>query len=173
MTLIRLVKLGLGVMALMAAVAGPAQATGDHHHRVPVGNTPADIPADVCGFPVHIGIVEDREYIVSRTEHADGSISTRVAGPLVNSLTNLDTGASIVYDNGGPGTITTYPDGHATLDFQGHSMAWVRAPYQARLGAPALRLVAGGQVRGVMNSAGDIVELSTIGHVLDGCALLS
>jgi hypothetical protein len=163
MTLIRLVKLGLGVMVLMAAVAGPAQATGDHHHRVPVGNTPADIPADVCGFAVHIGIVEDREYIVSRTEHADGSISTRVAGPLVNSLTNLDTG----------GTITTYPDGHATLDFQGHSMAWVRAPYQARLGAPALRLVAGGQVRGVMNSAGDIVELSTIGRVLDGCALLS
>src|SRR5882757_5488968 len=145
MTFIRLFKLGLSVTAVIAIAAGPAQATGDHHHRVPVGNTPADIPADVCGFPVHIGIVEDREYIVSRTEHADGSISTRVAGPLVNSLTNLNTGASIVYDNGGPGTITTYPDGHATLDFQGHSMAWVRAAYQARLGMPALRLISGGR----------------------------
>ncbi|TDW15082.1 hypothetical protein [Kribbella kalugense] len=173
MTLVRLCKLSLGVVtALITVAAAPAQAAGDHH-RVPVGNTPADIPADVCGFPVHIGIVEDREYVVSRIENADGSISTRVAGPLVNSLTNLDTGASIVYDNGGPGTITTYPDGHATLDFQGHSMAWVRAAYQARLGTPALRLISGGRVRGVMNAAGDIVELSTVGHVLDGCALLS
>lgn len=160
------------VAAMIASGAVPAQADGAHH-RVPVGNVPADIPADVCGFPIHIGIIEDHEYVVRRTVHADGSISTRVAGPLVNSLTNLDTGATIAYDNGGPGTITTYPDGHATLDFSGHSMAWVRAPYQARLGAPAFRLVSGGHVVGTVDAAGDIVELSTIGTVLDGCALLS
>lgn len=162
---------GVVLAALIAIGASPAQAAGGRH-RVPVGNVPADIPADVCGFPVHIGVIKDQEYVVSRTVHADGSISTRVAGPLVNSLTNLDTGTSITYDNGGPGTITTYPDGHATLDFQGHSMAWVRVAYQARLGRPALRLV-NGQVRGVVDAAGDIVELSTKGPVLDGCALLS
>ena len=176
MNLIRSVKrswpvLGL-VAAVVAATTGPAQAAGGRH-RVPVHNVPADIPADVCGFPIHIGVIEDREYVVRRTVHADGSISTQVAGPLVNSLTNLDTGASIAYDNGGPGTITTYPDGHATLDFQGHSMAWIRAAYQSRLGAPAFRLVAGGHVTGTIDAAGDIVELSTQGHVIDGCALLS
>ncbi|MFD7154652.1 hypothetical protein ACFV9C_08645 [Kribbella sp. NPDC059898] len=165
-------KLVLLVTTLIALTTGSAQAAGGRH-RVPVGNTPADIPADVCGFPVHIGVVEDREYVVHRTVNADGSISTRVAGPLVNSLTNLDTGATITYDNGGPGTITTYPDGHATLDFQGHSMAWVRAAYQARLGAPALRLVSGGRVVGTVDASGDIVELATNGNVLDGCALLS
>lgn len=170
--LFRSTTLGLGVVAtLVAGATGPAQAAGGHH-RVPVHNVPADIPADVCGFAVHIGVIEDREYIVRRTVNADGSISTRVAGPLVNSLTNLDTGKSIAYDNGGPGTITTYPDGHATLDFQGHSMAWVRAAYQARLGAPALRLV-NGHVTGTVDSSGDIVELATRGQVRDGCALLS
>lgn len=176
MDLIRLVKrpaLSLGLVAALIAVAiSPAQASGGHH-RVPVHNVPADIPADVCGFPIHIGVIEDQEYVVRRTVSADGSVSTQVAGPLVNSLTNLDTGASIAYDNGGPGTITSYPDGHSALDFQGHSMAWIRAAYQPRLGAPALRLVAGGHVTGIIDPAGDIVELATTGHIVDGCALLS
>ncbi|MFF0269425.1 hypothetical protein [Kribbella sp. NPDC004536] len=56
---------------------------------------------------------------------------------------------------------------------EGHSMAWIRAAYQARLGAPAFRLVAGGHVTGTVDPSGDIVELITKGHVLDGCALLS
>lgn len=158
--------------ALSAGATSSAQAAGGGD-REPVHNVPADIPADVCGFPIHIGVIEDREYVVSRTTNADGSISTRVAGPLVNSLTNLNTGATIAYDNGGPGTITTYPDGHATLDFGGHSMAWIRAAYQSRLGAPAFRLVAGGHVVGTVDPAGDIVALSTRGRILDGCALLS
>ena len=118
-------------------------------------------------------MIEDREYVVHRTENADGSITTRVTGRLVNRLTNLDTGASIDYDNGGPGTFTTYPDSHSTLDFQGHALAWVRAAYKARLGAPALRLVSGGHILGTVDASGDIVELSTTGHVVDGCALLS
>jgi hypothetical protein len=168
--LFRSTTLGLGVVASL--VTGSAQAaTG--HHREPVHNVPADIPADVCGFPIHIGVIEDREYVVSRITNPDGSVSTRVAGPLINSLTNLNTGATIAYDNGGPGTITTYPDGHATLDFGGHSMAWIRAAYQARLGAPAFRLVAGGHIVGTVNPSGDIVALSTRGRILDGCALLS
>jgi hypothetical protein len=59
------------------------------------------------------------------------------------------------------------------LDFQGNSRAWIRAAYEARLGAPALRLVSGGHIRGTVDAPGDIVELFTTGHVVDGCTLLS
>lgn len=165
------IALGLAVVTtLITTTAGVAQA-GDP--RIPVGNTPGGIPADVCGFPIHISAVEDREYVVQRTDNPDGSITTRVTGRLVNRLTNLNTGASIDFDNGGPGTFTIYPDSHSTLDFQGNSMAWIRAPYKARLGDPALRLVSGGHILGTVDASGDIVELSTTGHVVDGCALLS
>jgi hypothetical protein len=167
-------RIGLAIAAtitLITAPAGVAQAKGGDH-PVPVNNVPADIPADVCGFPIHIGVIFDREYWVKRTDNPDGSTTSWVAGPLWNRLTNLNTGASIAYDNGGPGSFTTYPDGHATFDFQGHSMAWIRAAHQADLGKPAFRLI-NGHVRGVMDANGDIVEISGSGKVVDGCALLS
>ena len=168
-------RIGLGlavITTLITTATGMAQA-GSGDPRVPVGNTPGDIPADVCGFPIHISAIEDREYVVQQTENADGSITTRVTGRLINRLTNLNTGVSIDYDNGGPGTFTVYPDSHSTLDFEGNSMAWVREAQKARLGAPALRLVSGGHILGTVDASGDIVELSTTGHVVDGCALLS
>ena len=168
-------RFGLGIAtiaALITATTGVAQAQGGDP-RLPVGNTPADIPADVCGFPVHIGVIDDREYRVQQTDNPDGSTTTRVTGTLKNRLTNMNTGSSIDYNNGGPGTFTVYPDGRTTFDFQGHSMAWIRAAYQARLGTPALRLISGGHVVGTMDASGDIVDLSATGHVVDGCALLS
>lgn len=168
-------RIGLGIVtaaALFTTAAGTARAQGGGP-RLPVGNTPADIPADVCGFPIHIGVIEDREYIVEQTDNPDGSTTTRVTGTLRNRLTNLNTGTSIEYDNGGPGTFTVHPDGRTTFDFQGHSMAWIRAAHQARLGRPAFRLTSGGHVVGTMDSSGDIVDLSATGQVMDGCALLS
>jgi hypothetical protein len=131
------------------------------------------MPPDVCGFPIHIDVIDDREYWVQRTDNPDGSTTTRVSGTLKNRLTNLNTGASIDYNNGGPGTFTMYPDGHITFDFQGHSMAWIRAAHQAKLGKPAFRLTSGGHVLGVVDVGGDIVELSASGQIVDGCALLS
>ena len=156
---------------LITATTSVARA-GGADPRIPVGNTSGEIPADVCGFPIHISAIADREYVVQRRENLDGSITTRVTGSLTNRLTNLDTGASIDYDNGGPGTFTVYPDNHASLDFQGKSIAWVRAAHKTRLGAPALRLVSGGHTRGRLDASGDIVELSMTGHVVDGCDLL-
>lgn len=169
----RRISLGIAtIAALITATTGVAQAQGGDH-RLPIGNTPADIPADVCGFPIHIGVIDDREYRVQQTADPDGSTTTRVTGTLKNRLTNMNTGTYIDYDNGGPGTFTVHPDGRTTFDFQGHSMAWIRAAYQTRLGAPALRLTSGGHVVGTIDASGDIVDLSTTGHVVDGCALLS
>ena len=167
----RRIRLGAAaVIALIIATTGAAQAEGNAH-RVPVHNTPIDLPADICGFPIHLGVVYDREW-VEQTDNPDGSTTMRVAGPLINSLTNMNTGATITYDNGGPGTLTRYPDGHVTFDFRGHSMAWIRAEHQARLAKPALRLTVG-HVVGTQDTSGNIVELSSTGRTVDGCALLS
>ncbi len=171
-------RISIAVAATAATVTlavtptGVAQAQGGDP-RVLVHNTPADIPADVCGFPIHIDVIDDREYWVQQTDSPDGSTTMRVTGTLKNRLTNLNTGASIDYDNGGPGMFTMYLDGHVIFDFQGHSMAWIRAARQAQLGQPAFRLTSGGHVQGTVDAAGDILELSTSGEVLDGCALLS
>lgn len=167
-------RIGLGVAAVAALITtttGIAHAEGSDH-RFPLNNIPADIPADVCGFPIHIGVVDDREYWVKQTDNPDGSTTMQVAGTLINSLTNMDTGGTIIYNNGGPGTFTLFPDGHATLNFQGSSMAWIRAEHQAQLGAPALRLTSG-HVVGTVDTSGDIVDLSATGNIVDGCALLS
>lgn len=156
--------------ALMLTTTGVADAHGNSH-RVPVHNTPIDLPADVCGFPVHLGVIYDREW-VEQTDNPDGTTTFRVSGPLINSLTNLNTGKTISFDNGGPGTVIRYPDGHVTFDFKGHSMAWIRAAHQAQLGKPALRLTRG-HVVGTQDASGDIVKLSSTGRTLDGCALVS
>lgn len=167
-------RIGLGIAAitvLITTTSGMAYAQGSNH-RFPLNNKPADIPADVCGFPIHIGVVDDREYSVQQTDNPDGSTTMRVGGTLINSLTNMDTGATINYDNGGPGEFTFYTDGHFTLDFQGHSMEWIRPEHQAQLGAPAFRLTTGHAV-GATDTSGDIVDLSVTGKIIDGCALLS
>ncbi len=121
-------RISIAVAATAATVTlavtptGVAQAQGGDP-RVLVHNTPADIPADVCGFPIHIDVIDDREYWVQQTDSPDGSTTMRVTGTLKNRLTNLNTGASIDYDNGGPGMFTMYLDGHVIFDCQGHSMA--------------------------------------------------
>jgi hypothetical protein len=48
----------------------------------------------------------------------------RLTGKLILSFTNIDTGKTIVRDEGGPGWSTFYPDGSALFDTQGHSFAF-------------------------------------------------
>jgi hypothetical protein len=150
------------------AVAADANASP----RIPVENQPFDIPAQYCGFPIHVGVLDDNEYYVHSTNNPDGSSTLRVTGRLINSLTNENTGKTITYDNSGPGWITLYPDGSDHADVQGHSFGLASPASQLALGVPGLFLTTGHAIA-TYDASGDLSSLSIAGQLTDGCALLS
>jgi hypothetical protein len=140
-------------------------------HRVPVGNTPFDIPAEDCGFPIHVDVVEDKEYIVKTTENPDGSTSLRVTGRLILSYTNEITSKSIVRNTGGPGSVTFAADG-AIFESQGRSAGFFSPAEQAATGAPGLQFVYG-YIRIPTDADFAALSMTVHGRTEDGCALLS
>lgn len=138
--------------------------------RTPVGNQPFDVPADVCGFPVHVGILDDNEYYVQSQSNADGSTTQRVTGHLVVSLTNESTGKTITENVSGPGTFTVYPDGSGRFEAQGVSFG-VASPTARADGVPGI-WVSHGAVEGTFDSSFQTTTLSPSDRLTDGCALL-
>ena len=163
-----------GTAAVAALLAGTASAYADPPggHRIPVNNVPYDIPADACGFPVHVGVVDNREYVVKQSTNPDGSISIRVTGELILSITNTDTGASADVNASGPGSLTVYPDGSESLDAQGHFFTGLTADEQARFGMPGL-VLSSGHLTASLDSTGYLTTFAVRGHVTDECPLIS
>ncbi len=99
----------LWMLVLTAAVAigvglGSASANNDPH-RIFVPAEPFDVPEAVCGFPIHVDIVANKEY-AKVTEAPDGSTTLKITGVLKVALTNTATGKTIQVNASGPGTGT-------------------------------------------------------------------
>jgi hypothetical protein len=162
-----------GVVAAFLVAAGTAPATpGNGAVRIPEDNQPFDIPAEDCGFPIHVGIVEDKEYVIHSTTLADGTVVERVTGSLFQTYTNTNTGKSVVANVGGPATVTTYPDGSALFDGQGHSAGWFDPSSQARTGEPGL-VFTSGHVVALFDASGEGESVTFTGQQTNGCAALS
>ncbi|WP_033342651.1 hypothetical protein [Catenuloplanes japonicus] len=104
--------------ALLALVlTTPAQAAsgttppGDGWTRVPT--PPFDTaPGARCEFGVHGEAIVDEVYWKTISTKPDGTPRTVAAwGPLIEHVTNVETGASIDLDSGGHGSHTMYDDG--------------------------------------------------------------
>jgi hypothetical protein len=158
--------------AAIAATAPGALAAGDASPRVPAGNVPFDIPAADCGFPIHVGVLDDQEYYVRTITNADGSTTLRVTGYLLESFTNEQTGKTITENMSGPGSITINPDGSDSADVQGNSFGVASPASQQALGVPGVFFTTGHAVASY-SSAGNLVSLSVDGPTTNGCALLS
>jgi hypothetical protein len=156
-------------VCITGVCAAPAFAAG---HRIPVGAAPLDIPAEDCGFPIHVGVVEDKEFIVSTREAADGSVTVRFTGKLILSFTNVDTDKTIVRDVSGPGWATFYTDGSLFFRSQGHSIGYNSPADQQAVGLPGLFFATGNLVG---HFAPDLSaqSITISGRVEDGCALLA
>ena len=162
--------LGIAAAALaFAAVA--AAAPGNGAVRIPVGNEPSDLGPEYCGFPIHVAVVSDNEYIVHDTFKADGTEILQITGKLVMSFTNEDTGKSVVENTSGPGTITFPRDGSFAEDAHGNGAFPFDPSDQASTGEPGLVFYSG-HLAVTYGPTGPAQSFMLSGTQTDGCALL-
>jgi hypothetical protein len=165
-----------GVVVACLIGSGGALATktaSDSYHRVPVGNTPFDLGTQVCGFPIHVGIVSDKEYYTHQTTLADGTLIQQINGNLVLSFTNTINGKMIVENLSGPGTFTSYPDGSFLTNVQGLNSSFFGPIGQANTGEPGFVLSAGHLVIHYSATTGAADSFTLSGTQTNGCQLLS
>jgi len=165
--------LGVSTTALvLGTVASASPGNGNDAVRVPIGNTPFDIGPQVCGFPIHVGVVADNEYIIHDTVLADGTEILQVAGKLVTSWTNEDTGKTIIENVSGPGTDTFFPDGSFIGDLHGNNAIDFYPDDQASTGEPGLVFFSGHAVL-TFGPVGPAQSFTLSGTQTNGCALLA
>ena len=168
----RSVRLGLGVFTAALVIAAVASASpGKGAVRVPVGNAPFDLDASVCGFPIHVGVVADKEYVIHDTTLADGTEVVQITGKLFLSFTNVDTGKTIVENVSGPGTETFPPDGSFVFHGLGNGVFIFDQSSQASIGEPGLVFWSGKLVV-TFPPTGPAQSFTLSGNQTNGCALL-
>jgi hypothetical protein len=154
---------------VFAAVASASPGNGAV--RVPVGNAPFDIDASVCGFPIHVGVVADKEYVIHDTTLADGTEVVQITGKLVLSFTNVDTGKAIVENVSGPATETVPPDGSFVFHGLGNGVFIFSPGDQASIGEPGL-VFWSGKLIVTFPPTGPAQSFTLSGNQTNGCALL-
>ena len=129
-------------------------------------------PAQYCGFPVLVTPVVNGEY-TKVLKAADGFTTYLFTGPFSASLTNVQTGKTITENASGPGKVTAFPDGSATVDVKGLNAFRLPPAIAAAFGLPQL-FVSAGPLTLTFDSNGNLTSVSLTGHVkVDVCAALS
>jgi hypothetical protein len=82
----KLVALGLVLLPSTRGRAAERICVPGEPHTCAIGNQPFDLPSSRCGFPISVGIVSDREYVIHDTFLADGTEIERISGELVPEL---------------------------------------------------------------------------------------
>jgi hypothetical protein len=153
--------------ALILAAAAPASADKPLREPFPQGDF---IISGSCDFDVLAHTIEDN--VVSKTYFDDDGNPTRqiLNGRLVNELTNLETGKSIVYNISGPGFITFFEDGSVDFVLGGRSATFF---FPGEVENLPLLFVNSGQVTMHFDPEGNIVGVEQVGEVEDVCAALA
>jgi hypothetical protein len=124
----------VGVFASPAAARGPKWQFADA--------PPFTLPAEICGFPVLVEAVQNREY-AKTTPHPDGSVTIQITGFFSSRYTNLDTGASLTAKISGPITIVVAPDGSVDVTAHGRNGIIFLPEDAARFGLPGISIMSG------------------------------
>ena len=165
-------------MAVAAMLIGPSSASANNDpHRIFLPFASFDLDDSYCdAFPVHVDGPVNREYGTVSTL-PDGSTFIKVTGSFFVSLTNRDTGKTIVINASGPGSFTISPDGTTMIgDFRGRGLLW--DPNLTKFGFPSNVVAAAGPVLITGQVAADetLTFTSVSGHphvITDVCAALS
>jgi hypothetical protein len=95
---------------MLAVVVGlalwPGRAWADTPDRLPIPSADLSIPAGACPFPVSFHVLENNEYTIDFFDDDGNKVRTIIQGQVVLEITNLATGASVIRNVSGPGTIT-------------------------------------------------------------------
>jgi hypothetical protein len=153
--------------ALLLAAAAPASA--DKPLREPFPSEDF-VLSGICDFDVSLHIVENKEFI--KTYFDDDGNPTRqvINGRLVDELTNLETGESIIYNVSGPGFVTFFDDGSMDLVAGGTSLAIF---FPGEVEDLPLLFLNHGQVTYHFGPEGNVVGAEQVGEMEDVCAALA
>jgi hypothetical protein len=150
---------------LTTLVAAPVLGGGQPTRAFAPIPSPIDLPAGVfCTFDVRVDILTNQEYAITFPADANGDVRQIITGRLIVSLTNVDSGASVVLNISGPGHLVYHSDGSLTDGFGGRSL-----PIQ-----PGAALVlTSGRVIQEFAADGRSILGPVNGHSVDECVALS
>ena len=168
----------LGALVVMAAGVAMLAASGatanNDPHRIFMPFDPVDLPASVCGFPVHIDGTVIREYAKVSTLPDDSTVF-EFTGSLFSTVTNTNTEKAITVNASGPGTVVFSPDfTSAAVTFRGLSLLY--ATNLTAYGFPSNIIVTSGLLEGSVTIPGVHTVTSMTRKpnvVLDVCAALA
>ena len=160
-----------GILVLMRS---PSLAAADGKPtRVPLPDSfsKLDLPAgSACSFHLRGEPVVNREFATTFPADSSGDVRELVTGRLVEGLSNVDTGMSIVVDISGPGRFVFHPDGSVTWDPNGRWLLFL-SPRDVPAGPTAY--INSGHIRVEITPTGQKVLVSRSWTQLDVCAALS
>jgi hypothetical protein len=172
------VFMALTASAALSIAVGGASANNDPHRVFqPIGSY--DLPAALCGFPVHVDTLVDREY-ATITVLPDGSTMYDVTGSVFSTVSNMNTGEAITINSGGPGTVVYNPDfTSGSIDLHGHTFNY--ATNLTEFGLPSNILVLTGDYQATADftmasvlGVATMTSITRMPHVaLDVCAALA
>jgi hypothetical protein len=126
---------------------------------------PFEIPAGLaCSFAVGVELLVNKEFAKTFPPEPNGDVVVLSNGRLVERLTNVSTGKSIIVNVSGPGRLTIHPDGSATL------VAWGRS---SNFFGPGEAFLFSGRLVIEIAPDGIGTPVSLSGHEEDICAALS
>jgi hypothetical protein len=167
----------LGVIVALGALLGlfggvvtaaPALARGPKWQPVPDGSVTL---TGFCAFGVHLAVPVDKAYF-KELKASDGTTILLATGSVRISVTNLETGKTIVENVPGSAKVTEYSDGSALVTSRGRVGFFLPADAE-RFGLPPLSVTTG-LLTQTYSPDGTLTSLSLRGHVqVDICAALS
>jgi hypothetical protein len=151
--------------AVVASLVVAPVASADKPLREGLPAEPFTLDASICGFPVDVGIVANKEFI---TTFSSGK--QIITGKLVVELSG--NGKTITEQISGPGFITTDQSGTTTLTLSGTSLVFF-FPGDLGPGIPGQLLLTRGPVTLVFPESGTPSFDRTSASVVDLCAVLA
>lgn len=159
----------VGILATSFALAAPAAQASP---PAPLEQGPAFSTTALCGFSTTLDVADARERIVKTSTAADGTVTQRYTGHLVQVITNDVTGKTLKVLASGPATLVTSPDGAVTFDGQGLSVLFAGPRSRAATGlTTGLLLVKGHLSYTVTDNA--LATLSIQGTTTDLCKAIA
>ena len=163
--LLSIVGVSVGTMVF----AAPASASGP---LIPIPSSSEDLGSSYCGFDVFLS-VQSGEFIVHSDTAPDGTVTERIAGPAVSTLTNTATGKAITVNSSATTTLVVHPDGSEFFEADGPGFLAISPPLQAQLGEPGILIITGGRTLISGDSTGHVTSFSVQGSTSNGCMQLS
>jgi hypothetical protein len=125
---------------------------------------------DVCDFAVRVESLASKAKSIT-FDRRDGALKVNLNGTLVERVTNLDTGASVIRQSSGPVKVSLNDAGHVVLDYGGASVL----PFFDGdvIGRGLLYFKGGGAEAEIGDDGFFFVRVVFPPHVEDLCATLS